>query len=195
MGEAKRKKLLGTNWKPQSEEQYYDRTSIPGMVIKNDPDEVIAFRLVLNKPENKDLYDAGITGKDFSDCLGIIAAKLNIRLNGEYDGLALLKMLTNAIQNRGQIGLTTPYLLAAGLKPMTKDMMEQDVLALFDFGETYGSISPSQTGRGPYTICDSCVHSFECITARSCELGTPAVQLENTMKVIDVVVSGKGMMH
>lgn len=195
MGEAKRRKLLGLNWKPQSEEQYYDRTSVPGMVIKHDPEEAIAFRLELNKPENRDLYEAGIVGKTFSECIGNIAAKLSIHLSGEYDGLALLKMLTTAMQNRGNIGLATPYLLAAGLKPMTKDMMEQDVLALFDFGETYGTISPAQSGNGPYTICDSCVHSFDCITARACEKGTPAIQLENTMKVIDVVVGGKGSMH
>lgn len=200
MGEAKRNKLLGLTKHPDvkmkpTEALLSDTTSVPGLIIKTMPDELINFRNTLAKPENKDLYDLGIAAKDFNGVLAEVAAGLKIRLHGDYDPLDLMKMLTTAMNNRGNLTSSEPYMAAAGLRPMTKDMISQDVLALFDFGESYGTISPNQTGRGPYTICDSCVHSFDCITARACELGKPAIQLENTMKVIDVVVGGKGRMN
>lgn len=201
MGEAKRKKLLGIppvmkSYSMDTEAEMIDTTSIPGMTIRRDPDEAIAFREELNKPENKDLYDAGIKGNTFSECIANICTALKIRVDGEYSPLAIMNMLTEAMKNRGSIGLSTPYMMTSDLKPMTKDMLEQDLLTLFDFGESFGTIhNPMQKGKGPYTICDACVHSFNCITNRACEKGTPAIQLENTMKVIDVVVGGKGRMN
>lgn len=179
-----------------TEAEMVDTTSIPGMTIVWHPQEIIDFREELAKPENHDLWEAGIKGKNFEECIANICTGLKIRVDGEYNPLALLNMLTFAMKNRGSIGLSTPYMLAADLKPMTKDMLEQDLLTLFDFGESFGTIhNPMQAGRGPYTICDSCVHSFDCITNRACEKGKPAIQLENTMKVIDVVIGGKGRMN
>lgn len=199
MGEAKRRAILREarmkSLSAQTEAEMVDTTSIPGMVIKRHPEEIVRFREELAKPENADLYNMGIKGNTFEECIAEIAAGLKIRLDGDYHPLILLNMLTEAMQNRGKISTLSPYLTAADLKPYTKDMMEQDLTTLFDFGESYGTISPGQEGRGPYTICDDCEHSFDCITARACKLGKPAIQLENTMKVIDVVVKGKGRMH
>jgi hypothetical protein len=197
MGEAKRRSLTRLK-KPsmETEAEMVDTTSVPGMTIIRHPQEIIDFREELSKPENHDLWEAGMKGKNFEECIANVCTGLKIRVDGEYDPLALLNMLTMAMKNRGQIGLSTPYMLAAELKPITKDMMQQDLLTLFDFGESYGTINnPLQEGRGPYTICDSCVHSFDCITNRTCEKGKPAIQLENTMKVIEVGVMGKGRMH
>lgn len=200
MGEARNFRRLAKakikSLSAQTEAEMVDTTSIPGLAIKRHPEEVIAFREQLALPENKDLYDLGMKGNTFEECIAEIAAGLKIRLDGDYHPLLLLNVLTEAMKNRGRGGLlVSPYLAAADLKPVTKDMMEQDLLTLFDFGETYGTISPRQTGRGPYTICDDCDSSFDCISSRSCKLGKPAIQLENTMQVIDVVVKGKGRMH
>lgn len=200
MGEANRRKIFQEarlrGLSAQTEAEMVDTTSIPGMVIKRHPEEIVRFREELAKPENKDLYEAGFKGNTFEECIAEIAAALHIKMDGDYHPLILLNMLTEVMQNRGKaIGVLSPLMQHAELKPYKKEDMEQDLITLFDFGETYGTISPGQSGRGPYTICDDCESSYDCIVARACKLGKPAIQLENTMKVIDVVVGGKGRMH
>lgn len=53
---------------------------------------------LLQLPQNKELHDLAIQGQTFEDCLGIIAARYNILLDGEYDVPALCDLLCRAIE-------------------------------------------------------------------------------------------------
>lgn len=68
--------------------------------IKEPPASVVALRKELEKPENRDIYDYASQGTDFADCMGRIALKLSIALDGEYDGADLCGMLVNAMRAR-----------------------------------------------------------------------------------------------
>lgn len=201
MGEAKRRKLFMEarlkSLSVQTEAEMVDDTSIPGLRIIRHPEEIVNFREELAQPYNADLYQLGIKGRNFKECIAEIAAGLKIKVVGDYHPLILLNMLTEAMKARGRSGgVLSPLMQHAELKEYKKEDLEQDLFTLFDFGESYGTINnPRQTGKGPYTICDDCTTSFDCISVRACHRGNPAIQLEQTMKVIDVVVKGKGRMH
>lgn len=86
--------------------------------IREPPASVVQLRKELEKPENKDITSYAIEGTTFEDCLGRIALRLNIALDGEYDATILCAMLVEAMRNRGKLGAlgeTAPHLLAGGL--------------------------------------------------------------------------------
>src|ERR1700761_1807864 len=91
MGEAKRRRIFQEarmkSLSAQTEAEMVDTTSIPGMVIKRHPEEIGRFREELALPHNKDLYDAGMRGETFEECIAEIAAGLHIKMDGDYHPL------------------------------------------------------------------------------------------------------------
>lgn len=157
----------------------------PLLEIKMDADELIAFREELALPRNKDIYNLTLAqANTVEEVWGMVAAACGIALDGNYDPLQLMKMLTTAMQNRGKI----VQIIDPNLKEVRAFKTGQDQIMLIDAGESFGTISPTQAGEGPYTICDSCIDSFECCMERSCKLGKSAVQLGNTVAILKKVI-------
>lgn len=76
------------------------------------PDSLVALREELTK--HPDISAYAQEGATFEDCIGRIALKLDIVLDGDYDGEKLCAMLATALRNRGSNSMT-PHLRAAGL--------------------------------------------------------------------------------
>lgn len=182
--------------KPFSVRDYVDY-STPGLEKKKIPEELEALRTELQ--HHPDIMIKAAAYETFEQCIGQIAADLNILLEGDYEPLALFNMLRERLEmRRGRRTLSEAELLelpgSVGLKQLSNgeiDVVSVDRNTLYDFGKSFGTIGPDQEGSGPYTICDSCNTSFDCCTARSCILGTPAVQLERTAEIIQQVVAGQ----
>lgn len=139
----------------------------------------------LAEPQHVDIYEAGKLGKSFEECMGIIAAKLDIALDGSYDAAMLADVLLQALRRRKPGAIQNHHLADPRLKNV--ELVErQNTVTLEEVGEQYKvkGIKEAAEGEGPYTICRTCINSFDCITNRSCKNGTPAQQLGNTMKVL-----------
>lgn len=52
--------------------------------IKDTPDILMQLREELQQPWNAEITKAAMEGNNFEECLGIIAFKLNIPLDGNY---------------------------------------------------------------------------------------------------------------
>lgn len=91
--------------------------------IKEPPASVVQLRKELEKPENKDIYDYASQGTTFEDCIGRIATKLSIALDGEYDAAELCEVLINSVRMRGKIG-GSPHLGDARL--IDVEMVERE---------------------------------------------------------------------
>lgn len=67
-----------------------------------------SFNLLVRElalPQNKDISDeAQEKGTTFEECLGFIAARLDIVLDGLYDVADLCELLTKALKNRKEFG-------------------------------------------------------------------------------------------
>jgi hypothetical protein len=85
--------------------------------LKEPPDSIIALREEL--PKHSDIYEAARQGNTFEECLGIIAAKLDIALDGHYDVQPLCAMLVSVLRKRNMFGayphLRHPELIAVEL--------------------------------------------------------------------------------
>lgn len=199
MGESKLRASLGLPFKTRKPFRVKDFVdySTPGLEQKKIPDELIALRQELQ--HHPDIYAKAGAYNDFNECIGEIAANLRTLLEGEYEPLALFDMLREKLeQRRGGRADTNfeDHILelpgSVGLKQLSNgeiDVVKVDRDLLYDFGESFGTIGPGQEGSGPYTICDSCSSSFDCITARSCALGAPAIQLGRTTEILKAVVA------
>lgn len=88
--------------KPLPSSNYgYDNETHHLIQIKVPPPSLIALRDELAKPENKDISDYAIQGNTFEECVGRIAEKLDILLDGLYDGADLCDLLVSAMRSRG----------------------------------------------------------------------------------------------
>jgi hypothetical protein len=148
------------------------------LVIKETPAFLVRFRTELRN--HPDLLAAAHAGKDFSEAIGNVAAKLSIALDGEYLPESLLDMLTEAMQKRNR---DQPWIPPAGVSGLELvEMVEtEDAIHLLptDDGTRLAESSVKVSGDEklpPYTICRECTTSFECCSERSCGLGTPARQ-------------------
>jgi len=65
------------------------------------------LREELQKPQNRDIHDAAILGRDFEECLGIIAKELSIVLDGDYDVDKLCTLLVTQLRARHYLPLAT----------------------------------------------------------------------------------------
>lgn len=66
--------------------------------IRHPPDSIVALRNEL--PMHPDIYMYAQRGKTFEECCGIIAAHLDIVLDGMYDADKLCEVLVESLRNR-----------------------------------------------------------------------------------------------
>lgn len=70
----------------------------PLMTRKIIPDSITRLAQLLQLPKNKKLHDEVIKGANFEECLGILGARFDIVLDGEYEPGALCEILCKAIE-------------------------------------------------------------------------------------------------
>lgn len=85
---------------------------VPNAIIKEIPDSLLALRTEL--PMHPDIYEYAIKGLNFEDCCARIAEKLDIVVDGVYDGDKLCAVLVEALRKRRFHGLA-PHLRVPGL--------------------------------------------------------------------------------
>lgn len=164
----------------RNEHMGYDTSTHSRLLIKHVPDALIALRKELLN--HHDIMSE--VGKpEFGTIelvLGRIAQLLNIGLDGEYEPIDLFTMLTTALQNRNSLA---PHTQAPGLKEVELHETATEI-KLVDMVEELGLDSKEHIGTGRYTVCNSCITSFDCISTRSCKLDKPAVQLEQSVEIL-----------
>jgi len=69
--------------------------------LREPPDVLVAFRTELMKPQHQDIVRAAMKEPTFEGVLATVAEKLDIVLDGIYDPIQLLSLLTNALKKRG----------------------------------------------------------------------------------------------
>lgn len=87
------------------------------------PPALQALQQELAKPENAKLSEAAQKGRDFEECLGIIAAQLDIALDGLYDVPDLCDLLVNAIRNK-HLYVSNPHMRDQRL--MNVELLEKE---------------------------------------------------------------------
>ena len=163
-------------------ESAYDNTTHPLLSIKIIPDSLIALRQELLHHPDIVQECSKSEWNTFELAIARIAQMLNIVMDGEYEPNGLFIMLTEALKSRAKTGELHPHLAAPGHGLKEVEIQETSgEITLVEVGEDLGLSTGENVGTGPYTICDGCVTSFDCITVRGCKLGKPAVQLENTI--------------
>lgn len=105
---------------------YGYHTPLPTLLIKEPPASLLALRTELALPANIDIYQASFKGASFEDCIGIIAAKLDIALDGDYEPDKLCEVLVEAMRARGRFA-SQPHLRAAGLVAVELEEKEGEV--------------------------------------------------------------------
>lgn len=158
----------------------YDTTTHANLLIKLIPDALIDLRRELTNHPDIMAELAKPQFNTFDICIGRIAQLLSIGLDGEYEPIDMFKMLTTALQNRNSL---LPHTQAPGLKQVEFHESATEI-TLVDLAEELGLTSREHTGTGRYTICDGCRSSFDCIASRSCKLGSPAIQLEQSVEIL-----------
>lgn len=76
----------------------YDHDTHHLIQIRQPPPSIIALREEL--PKHPDIYNEAIKGNTFEECIGIIAARLDVVLNGLYDPEPLCAMLVDVLRKR-----------------------------------------------------------------------------------------------
>lgn len=75
--------------------------------LKQVPESLTALRSLLAEPQNADIRDYAISGKDFEECIGRVAMYLGIVLDGDYDVGPLCSVLVAAVERRRMPGFST----------------------------------------------------------------------------------------
>lgn len=137
------------------------------------PDSFNELRTELAKPENKDISDDAQNGKTIEECLGRIAACLDIALDGLYDIPSLCTILVNSIRKRHEFShyphLRDDKLVNVEMRE-TADAVELIEKQEASIGTVVTTENPDKTSVDRYVICDSCVTSFDCIVNKTCNL-------------------------
>ena len=80
----------------------YDNDTHHLIQIRQPPPSIIALREEL--PKHPDIYNEAIQGNTFEECIGIIAARLDVVLDGIYDPEPLCTMLVDVLRKRHMYG-------------------------------------------------------------------------------------------
>lgn len=80
----------------------YDHETHHLIQIRQPPPSIIALREEL--PKHPDIYNEAIKGNTFEECIGIIAARLDVVLDGLYDPEPLCAMLVDVLRKRHMFG-------------------------------------------------------------------------------------------
>lgn len=164
----------------RNEHMGYDTSTHSRLLIKHVPDALISLRKeLLNHPDILSEV-AKPEFNTFELCIGRIAQMLNIGLDGDYEPIDLFTLLTTALQNRNSLA---PNTQAPGLKEVELHETATEI-KLVDMVEELGLNAREHSNTGRYTVCNSCITSFDCISGRSCKLGKPAVQLEQSVEIL-----------
>lgn len=151
------------------------------------PKSIQLLATELAKPRHRLLSDEAKKGKNFEESLAILAARLDIALDGSYsvtDIIELCDVLLKALRRHKPGPIQAHHLKDSRLKNV--ELTEKsDSLTLEEVGAKHEiDLTEAASGEGPYTICRSCITSFNCIQERTCKSGIPAQQLGNTMKIL-----------
>ena len=87
------------------------------------PDGLLRLRQELQHPRHNKLMSLALKGKDFAECLAIIAAELGIVVDGYYDVDKLCNVLYKALCQHNGVIKNIPELIPAELKE-TEDSIE-----------------------------------------------------------------------
>ena len=93
------------------------------LVIKEVPESLYVMRRMLLEPQHADIKAEAMKAATFEESIGIIAAMLDIALDGDYEPDPLFTMLCEALRNRGSFK-SQPHLRAAGL--VNAELVERD---------------------------------------------------------------------
>lgn len=106
------------------------------LLEKVPPRSLIELRERLQLPEHQDIARIAIKGNTFAECIGHVAACLDIVLDGDYDGEELCALLVKALDNRRS---GKPLL---SLDPRLKDaeLIERDGSVSLELTETQKEI-------------------------------------------------------
>lgn len=108
----------------------YDHDTHHLIQIRQPPPSIIALREEL--PKHPDIYNEAVKGNTFEECIGIIAARLDMVLDGLYDPEPLCAMLVDVLRKRHMYGsnpsLRHPDLIDVELveKEGTVEIVERD---------------------------------------------------------------------
>lgn len=109
----------------KDKKSYEDTTRHHLLQIKEPGDALVFLRLELSKPQNADIFKWASKGNSFEECCGIIAAHLDIVLDGMYDGDELCLLLAECLHNRHSLkSKNQPHLLHPSL--MNVELVERD---------------------------------------------------------------------
>lgn len=136
------------------------------LLIKEVPEEMLMLRRELAQPQNYDLLIRASEGATFEECIGNLAADLNILLDGDYDVPELCEVLLNAVRARHNPGVNkSPHKVDKRLKNVE----------IIEDAEKFEIIESAQKNLAPgrFTICLRCQTSFDCINENCCKLDQP----------------------
>lgn len=136
--------------------------------IREPPPSIVELRNLLQEPQHADILADASKGRDFNESIGIIAARLDVALDGDYDADGLCRMLCTCLRGRFT-NVSTPHLRAEGLVNAKLEETE-DELRLVEAIEN--TIDPA-AGEA-WTIymqrvgCDVCFNSELCKKEGKC---------------------------
>lgn len=138
------------------------------------PPSMIRLRNELAK--HPDIYKQASESNTIEDCLGIIAARLDIVLDGLYDVPDLCDLLCRALEQRGQHG-NRPHLLDSRL--INAELVEREGEISLEEGE--GTIAPKSPGsiesimeQAGCAVCENiaaCRMEGKCLRSSALEVG------------------------
>lgn len=94
--------------------------------IREPPPSIVELRNLLQEAQHADLFEASKAGKDFGESLGILAARLDIALDGDYDVDNLCRMLVTCLKARF-VNVSTPHLRSPGLVNARLEEAENEI--------------------------------------------------------------------
>lgn len=152
-----------------------DRSN-PNLVRKIAPEAVEELAKRLQQPQHADISAYANSFPTFSECLGAIAAKLDILLEGDYNVPDLCELLCRAMDARGTLG-NTPHKLDSRL--VNAEILERPKsIEILETSGEIGTIAPQPvTDMQRFMIehdCQICENIAACKHAKKC-LGKEAV--------------------
>lgn len=140
--------------------------------VKEVPSSFSQLRRELQLPAHRDILNYMMKGKDFEACIGNLAEKLNILLDGDYEPEALFDMLLTSLKKRG-VNSTKPWLNDKRLQDVELVEREGDITVESGIGGT--EVSP----KDAFSIfmkeqnCQVCENTALCKSEGKCQkLGT-----------------------
>lgn len=153
-----------------------DRESHHLIIKKIAPQSVQELAKRLQQPQHRDIHNEAIKQQTFADCLGTIAAMLDIALDGIYDVPDLAELLCQAMDKRGTLG-NSPHLLNRNL--VNVELIEREKsMELVEAGGTIAPLPQTDVQRFMREHgCKVCENTAACKLAGKC-LGEDALDAE-----------------